>query len=231
MSFNERIEPLRQCIHPVFFENDDTESPCSGNGTCFLITVGSNCFAVTLKHIVKDLPPKNIVLMPQYGNPELVRFDKKYNLKCTDEEESEIEDLVLLRVAYNKSVDLPVIHIDNTENDWIQAPYNFNYMGFGYPNELRYVDSEQLVAIQHSFTAEFGGESIFHKCCVLDIVTITGPKSIDGYSGSPVFSWRKGETNIQAMNFCGVAIHGSYQSKKVHILMRGVIERAARELS
>jgi len=227
------LVPITNCVHPIVFETNMEESRYGSLGTCTLLSLPCGLFAMTVEHVVKDSDVKNIIIIPRRPKMKTVRFSKTFPFSCTHSDQ--LEKIVLLEVdpsSLNGDNTPDAIDIFSMPNDWEENPEDYKYMVFGYPNETRRLNYEtkELEFPQYCFSAVYSGSSSIDNCSKLSICNIIGPKNIDGYSGSPVFAWKKGEADVESINFCGLAVRGSFSSKAMHFLERNFIAEIASQI-
>ena len=185
--FSELVAPLRRAVHAVCFETGIQDAPFGTLGTCFFVELKCGFFAVTLEHVLKQTHVSDMFVFEEGNQIKQIRFEVRINVTCPASPDSEIRDLVLLKISRSTlSGHLPFYNLSKISNEWELEPWNYEYMVFGYPSEGRYVDYENkhIHCPQHSFTGVYSGKSMLEDCYKLTITpeSNSGPSNIDGYS-------------------------------------------------
>ena len=198
-----KIKELGDCVRPIIFENEEfDEYPYTVGGTCFLIEYDSRMFAVTAKHVLKNLnyKPEEVRVPPYIENmTHFLPICKSYANSIYETDGKDYADIILLEIARDK------LH-----SDWKSRvkPYDYETDSIasldfsdspkllikGYPKKIpeqNYAnhDEKHLQFQALTITGNYLEESKASKGCHLfrfDDLTDIVPSS-DGMSGSPLF--------------------------------------------
>lgn len=101
-----KVKELGDCVRPVVFENEKfDEYPYTVGGTCFLIEYCRKVFAVTAKHVLKNLNYKpEEVRIPPYieGMTHFLPICKSYANPIYETYGKDYADIILLEIARDK---------------------------------------------------------------------------------------------------------------------------------
>ena len=200
-----KVKELGDCVRPIIFENEEEEFdkyPYTVGGTCFLLEYGRKMFAVTAKHVLKNLnyKPKEVRVPPYVEDmTHFLPIFKSYANDIYETDGKDYADIILLEIARDKlhsgwkSRLKPYDYAMNSI-----APLDFRgsskLLIKGYPKQIleqNYADHDekhmQFQAL--TITGNYLEESKDSEGCHLfkfDDLTDIVPSS-DGMSGSPLF--------------------------------------------
>ena len=227
------LAPLRKAIYPICFDTGYEENPFNTFGTCFLIELECGVYAVTLKHVLKDMHVSDIFIFEEGSQIELIRFKRRVYVECVNSPDSEIKDLALLEIdPQTLSKPVPCYNLSKISNEWELEPENYHYAVFGYPSVNRDIDqqSKHIQTVQYCLNGVYAGKSMLEDCYKLQIneSNLNESGGMDGFSGSPVFAWHKDSKSVYEAVLCGVAIQA--KGSTLNFLRRREIDEVAREI-
>lgn len=235
-----KVKELGDCVRPIVFENDEFDDyPYTVGGTCFLIEYDRKIFAVTAKHVLKNLNYKpEEVRVPPYveGMTHFLPICKSYANSIYETEGEDYADIILLEIARDKlhsgwkSRLKPYVYEINSI-----APLDFQanpkLLIKGFPKKIpgqNYVDHDekhmQFKAL--TITGNYLGESKDSKGChqfKFDDLTDVVPSS-DGMSGSPLF--RVSQNNKESIaRLAGMYIRGDDEKNTGLFISSNIIKK------
>lgn len=218
----EILDRLRQCSRPVIFETGIEDAPYSTAGTAFLAGFGRSIFVITAAHVAADC---SIMVFPSDSVTYPLLFSHSFSVE-RDHEETDVSDILIERVD-NDSIrqaresDGQLINLNNpAATDWLNERYASQFFLCGYPSEHNEVDyfRSEINTQQFFLEGTYSGQSVSYGCHELTINNPLNLTNFSGLSGSPVFS-RKFENGVDTpIRFCGMALRGTAQSRRIHFL-------------
>lgn len=214
--------PLRNSIHPVFFESNYEDCKYWGHGTLFLFTYKREQYVITAKHVIANqmigkLDPTDLrVVLP--GTRSFVRLTSWLHYGFADGQDE--FDLIVFKVC-NKSLEEiseGVLYLlDITE---LRCQFDFDllsceFLAIGYPGEERSYDDFTITSCLTTMKLRGMTTGAGPGLITTEIVSDEGLTSIDGMSGSPVMCF---DLNKQELFFAGMLVRGTIQSRKAHFI-------------
>jgi hypothetical protein len=227
------LEPLIQCARPVIFRTDAPDFPFSVAGTSFLVGFGRHAYVATAGHVLGLLPYSKLLIFPTHGHSTPLRLTDGW--RCQDNENHpDASDLYLasfrpsgLPVKARRGGRLiPLRSIDGVR--WHEDRWQSFFFTFGYPKTDTYADYERQQVRHRPYVlyGTYAGPGSVPGCHRLRIKNPLGLPSLDGLSGSPVFSIPSAVAVGEVPRFCGMLLRGTASSGIVHFLDSRVIVQA-----
>lgn len=227
------LRNIRNAARPLLFRTSVDEFPISIAGTGFLVCYGHEIFFVTARHVVHEQDPKDIVVLPSdNGKRPLYLIDTIMYAAGTEAED--IPDLAIFSIdssevhpkdgARSYVIDLNI----PDEPSWFDERFDSKYFFAGYPKAENYVDYDiGIIKTSQGFVpASYMRKSPEEWCHELEINDPLQRESLDGFSGSPVFSVKMGIGYSNQPKFCGMIIRGSGAAGKAYFLEASIVIHA-----
>jgi hypothetical protein len=220
------LKRLRYCARPRVFETGVPEFPFTVAGTGFVVAFRNDLLVLTARHVVGDWPTNQLRLIVSDAG-DCVTFKNRWNIRVEDEEEGgDQNDLLILQADIGNVTaaarrENHVINLTPPSiSDWYETRKEAMFFLFGYhkiANGPDY-DLSKVISNQYLLHGTFIGDSVSFGCYELAMQNPLKLPSLDGLSGSPVFSLFTGAAGTAQPTFCGLAIRGTASSGRVHIL-------------
>jgi hypothetical protein len=217
-----RLFDVIRASRPVLFRNYIEGYEYSLTGTSFLCEFESDQFIVTAKHVLSGFDPESICIPFHYESREFL----PYTCVCTpagnDPEEVDRFDIAVLPIAKNfNDTDLlgqgPFRLSLETIDQALEPGTHLVLRGF--PDSTNKIDYEQqsITLEGTAFGATILGRSIIKGCIEIAFNDLTECRSINGLSGSPVFSIDTLAPPYH-VRLAGMLLRGTKSSGRGHML-------------
>ena len=217
-----KLNEYRRCGRPVMFLNDSVEHPYSGCGSCFVVSYKSKLYVVTVNHLFKNRLYTEMTTYVNENSDSLFSFNRVFSIEIPDLEDDDFSDIVIYTVddQYHRSDEIYSLDIEEYSNLWIEEPKSYDYMIFGYPDLYRTIDSEDklIYCAQKCIGASYIEPAVSECCHMLKIRDSNGTEEYNGFSGSPVISWKRQLNGHLAPSFSGMALRATKLSEKIMFL-------------
>lgn len=188
-----RLKDLLATARPVLFEADDgDEYSYAGTGTCFLAQYRAELYVITAAHVIDDLPPERLRILPSDHSDSFLAINRHYRLTSVNSESRANADVTLFRVDTQASdVSWPApaaVVLDG----WVPRRLvpGTKFLAPGYPDEMRSIDEEaqKIRYGQVALELVYAGASPLPLHFEVQCSTAPMVQSRSGFSGSPVFA-------------------------------------------
>lgn len=222
-----RLYDVIRTSRPVLFRNYVEGYEYSLTGTSFLCTFEGDQFIVTAKHVLSGFDQEAICIPFHYESREFIPYTCVCTPISTDPEEVDRFDIAVLPIA--RALDetelrgqgpfrLSIDTIDQTLEPGTHLVLR------GFPDSTNKIDYEQQAITLEgtAFGATIVGQSIIKGCTEIAFNDLSECRSINGLSGSPVFSINS-LTPPYHVRVAGMLLRGTKSSGRGHMLNAGII--------
>ncbi len=230
----EVLAPMLDCVRPLIFESGVPEFPLYAGGSCFLSRYKSKLIVFTAQHCAKpnDLAPGNALVLRTDRTPVPLRqelhVDRFSNGDANDNAWTDISCFTVYDDALKDEL-LPYeyIDLDDLSSRHLDC-------GIGQPLLIAgYRSSCDPPHIRQELGIEFGtyhGPSESRSCHLFQRM-IAQNADPNGFSGSPVFSFRFNETRLDGLNLLGMVVQSADNHPEIRFVGIDVIMRFARKIT
>mgnify|MGYP005849850431 CR=1 FL=1 len=210
------------CVRPLLFENKEFDDyPYSVQSTGFLLRYQSTLFVITAKHALKGRKPSELFVLSSATADTALPFLEMGVPNAMLEEHQDALDFVYFRIAEERMNPQDVSRLApwwvEPGNGMSQLSSNDILYFRGHPWLDQDIDYENRRIGLRSMdsSAFYHGASIFPNCHSMRLHEIHA-KTLDGFSGSPVFkvTWKK--TGEKHFEMIGMVIRGTIESGIAH---------------
>lgn len=233
-----RLFDVIRASRPVLFRNYFEGYEYSLSGTSFLCEFESNQFIVTAKHVLDGFDPEAICIPFHYESREFLPYTCVCTPVSSDPEEVDKFDIAVLPIAQNfDETDLsgqgPFRLTVDTIEQTMEPGTHLVLRGF--PDGTNKIDYDKNTIIREgtAFGATIVGPSIINGCTEIAFNDLSECHSINGLSGSPVFSINSLIPPYK-VRLAGMLLRGTKSSSRGHMLnarlVLGMIKAAAAQV-
>ncbi len=220
------LENLLQCAQPLIFEVQvDGKTMYSGSGTLFYVLLDGRGYAVGTRHSLKPEAPEAICLLPNDTSLRLLRHGKAFFVPAEDEGDAALDVVVTEfdlghTLGHPETASVRLIDLSQAVPDLLPPFESLSLAVLGFPDEVSEIDYvEEIIhrerRVLHCTYEGVRDPSHIHAARVTNE---HGLSSFSGFSGGPVFGWRKTAADSGEVVLCGMATHGTVASGLVHFL-------------
>lgn len=217
------LDDVVACIRPLTFENEGYEEyPYSVQSTGFLLRYRDAAFVVCAQHAMKDRTPSELFILSDAGQRAALPIREAVTPTALAQEHQDALDFLYFRVAEERMnpADLPRFTPWVAERDksvCVPAPGDLLYFR-GYPWLDQNIDynSKHMNFRAMDSSAVCRGASILPNCHEMRLHEIYA-KTLDGFSGSPVFKVTWDRLGKKCFQMVGMIVRGSVESSIAHI--------------
>ena len=104
------LNTILQASRILMFHNEDNNYEYTFGGSAFLVKVGQTLFAVTAKHILKNIgySPNDVLIKYNENSRHFLPFDEALGINTNNDEDTDHKDIIFLKVAeshFNPDID------------------------------------------------------------------------------------------------------------------------------
>ena len=225
----EALSRLAASVQPLVFETGIPDAPYSTEGTTFLVGYEGRAFVITARH---SLCPDNlspVCVFPSDSSQRLLPL-KDVFFVSEDYVEDDFMDLAVIEIDMARIVDAELgqanlIDLRLASGEWLSLAGSSDFAVIGYPEKHSLIDYDQetitteRVALQGRYLGP-SSQAHLHELEILDTLSLS---TFSGLSGAPVFAWTERSGLAAQISFCGMALRGTPNSRRIHFLDRSVL--------
>jgi hypothetical protein len=217
---------ILRCARPILFVNESKEWPVSNGGTAFVVVYHKRHFVITAKHCLnqKNFNPEQFRIQYRPDAGDFIPLQNGYVVSGVDADDTDQYDVAVWDVheddlqpkLFGEYSPYTLLAIDSNT---LFNP-NAAYLYRGYPICERSYDPEKRAQDQPSVSsrAEYVRRTEVAGLHELRLATIGSLKSLDGFSGSPVFQVTNDAGKYSREAFAGMLLRGTAESRRVYML-------------
>jgi hypothetical protein len=217
---------ILKCARPILFVNESEEWPVSNGGTAFVAMYHKRHFVITAKHCLnqKNFRPEQFRIQYRPDARDFIPLRNGYVVSGVDANDTDQYEVAVWDVhedhlqteLFGDYRPYPLLGIDRNTLFGPHAAYLYR----GYPINERNYDSEKRTMHQPSVSsrAEYVGPGTCAGLHELRLVAVDSLKSLDGFSGSPVFQVTNDDGKYSREAFAGMLLRGTVESRRVYML-------------
>ncbi|WP_437587804.1 hypothetical protein [Sorangium sp. So ce1000] len=213
--------------------DESDEYPYWFGGTCFLVRYLNKLYALTAKHVLKNMDPNAIRIPRRPDSRTFLTLTKLWTGKIDDPEDTDYADWAIVAAeepGEDASGDpiVPPLDLDAiTPVSFSRPPEGCKLAIRGYPIGLSRVsyDEQRLKWQAFAGSAMYVAPTSWKHCHTARFDDVSGIDNIDHMSGSPVvLVCPQGSKSV--IYFAGLAVRGTKESGLVHFIDAKVIMTA-----
>jgi hypothetical protein len=214
-------ENFCKCVHALVFETGLPEVPWTVAGSGFLVEHQLRFFLLTARHALRPDALHPICIKAPSGKTMAIR-DVFY--VPAEDASDEFFDLAILEIDRQQAIrecrDARILPLAIATGDWKGSMFASEFLVVGFPNEHSWVEYELrevamgLVELRARYAGPTASEAI-HELRVFEPPPL---QSFSGFSGAPVFMWKRHMGAESQLLLCGMAIQGTIESALVRFI-------------
>ena len=228
------LDNLLQCAQPLIFEVEvGGKLMYSGSGTLFYVLLDGRGYAVGTRHSIRPEAPEAICLLPTDMSLRLLRRGKAFFVPAEDEGDAALDVVVTEfdlghALGHPETASVRLIDLSQAVPDPLPPFESMSLAIVGFPDEGSEIDYvEEIIHRERRILhCTYEGMREPDQIHAARVTNEHGLTSFSGFSGGPVFGWRKTTENAGEIVLCGMATHGTVGSGIVHFLSSQIIVAA-----
>lgn len=192
------IEDLLRCVHLLVFEDETYgEYPYFIGGTGFIVRFSGKYWLITAKHCLENqkVRAEQISIVPHQYSRDFLPFEVMHYPTTSNVDDSDYTDFIILKIKTEllNQDDMNSLSFFDLSNESLLIPGNYpetTFLARGFPKDINHVDYDRRTLPRTSFTFEpsYREPDTADHCHVFSCPSHPQISSLDGLSGSPIFS-------------------------------------------